>query len=157
MHLKKYADGNGFFGFFECEERYPIAQALLEAAQTWLTEQGLSGMRGPANPSMNDVAGLLVDGFDRYPALMMPYNPPYHEEFLCRYGFERAMTMYAYYIHYKYRKDLHRIERGVNLVHRRYPDLKLRTLDMSRFDAEAKAVLDIYNDCLVRKTGVTCP
>ena len=145
MHLQKYDDGVGFFGFFECVNDEAVARALLEAAADWLRKQGLSAMRGPANPSLNDTAGLLVDGFDSEPALMMPYNPPYYEELLMRCGFERVMTMWAYYIHKKY-VQIDKLKRGVELIKRRRPGLSLRPLDMNRFDEEAAAIRDIYND-----------
>ncbi|MFB3132899.1 MAG: hypothetical protein ACE10K_10305, partial [Rhodothermales bacterium] len=144
-HLKTFDDGVGFFGFFECEERYETAAALLEAACQWIRDQGLTSARGPANPSLHYTAGVLVDGFDREPSLMMPYNPPYYEDFLLRYGFDRAMTMWAYYIHEKYMK-MDRLRRGAELVYRRNPGLKLRTFDVSRFDEEALIVRDIYNE-----------
>src|SRR5690606_6469155 len=56
-HLKKYADGNGFFGFFETVEDYAVAEALPDAAAGWLRARGLTGVRGPTNPSMNDTSG----------------------------------------------------------------------------------------------------
>lgn len=145
MHLKKYEDGNGFFGFFECVEEYDVAAALFDAAANWLRTQGMTGVRGPANPSLNDTAGLLVDGFDREPSILMPYNPAYYEDFLLRYGFERVMTMWAYYVHKKY-VQIDKLRRGAQIVHRRNPGLTLRTLDMKRFNEEARTVLDIYND-----------
>ena len=145
MHLKKYDDGNGFFGFFECEERYETAAALFDAAAAWVREQGLTGIRGPANPTLNDTAGLLVKGFDRPPSILMPYNPAYYEEYLLRYGFERVMTMWAYYIYQKYVK-IDRLRRGAAIVHRRNPGLTLRTIDMKRFEEEARIVLDIFNE-----------
>lgn len=145
MHLKKYEDANGFFGFFECIDDYKVAEALLNTAAEWLREKGLTGMRGPANPSLNDTAGLLVGGFDAQPFILMPYNPPYYEDFLERYGFERAMTMWAYYVHKKY-VEFDRLKRGAALVKRRTPGLTLRTLNMDDFDQEARRVLDIYNE-----------
>lgn len=145
MHLEKHADGNGFFGFFESVEREDVAVALLEAACRWLSERGLSGVRGPANPSLNDVAGLLVRGFDREPSILMPYNPPYHEGYLLRFGFRRAMTMWAYYVHKKYVRT-EKLRRGVELVHRRNPGLRLRNLDMRRFEADTSAMFGIFND-----------
>lgn len=144
QHLRKYDDGVGFFGFFECVDDYGTAEALLHTAGTWLKGRGLHAMRGPANPSLNDTAGLLVDGFDQRPALLMPYNPPYHVDFLQRCGFERVMTMWAYYVHKKY-VDTQKLRRGTDLVYRRHPGLALRTLDMSRFEEEARAVRRIYN------------
>jgi GNAT superfamily N-acetyltransferase len=152
MHLQKHEDATGFFGFFECVDDYGVAEALLDAAADWLREQGLTRMRGPANPSLNDTAGLLVDGFDRRPSLLMPYNPPYHEDFLERYGFERAMTMWAYYLHKKYAKH-ERLQRGVELVKRRTPGLSLRTLDMDRLEEEVRTVRDIYNDAWADNWG----
>lgn len=152
MHLKKYQDGTGFFGFFECVEDYGVAERLFDAVAGWLRGKGLQAARGPANPSLNDVSGLLVDGFDRLPAILMPYNFPYYADFLERYGFERIMTMWAYYIHFKYR-NLERMKRGVELIRRRNPDLELRTIDMDRFDEEARTILDIYNDAWSENWG----
>ena len=151
-HLEKYADGNGFFGFFECADNQEAAFALFAAAEAWLAAQGLSGVRGPTNPTMNDICGLLVGGFDREPSVMMPYNPPYYAAFLEAYGFRRAMTMWAYYVHKKYvRTD--KLKRGIELLRRRHPTVTLRTVDMKRFDEDAKAILDIYNDAWSRNWG----
>ncbi|WP_457654702.1 hypothetical protein [Rhodocaloribacter sp.] len=152
MHLKKYDDGNGFFGFFEVVERYEVAEALLDAASDWLREQGMTGVRGPANPSLNDTAGLLVHGFDRRPSILMPYNPPYYVDYLDRYGFTRAMTMWAYYAHEKFVRT-EKLRRGVALVRRRNPTVTLRTIDMSRFDEEARIILDIYNEAWSENWG----
>ncbi len=152
MHLKKYNDGMGFVGFFECIDDYSVASALLDAATGWLRQRDLTGARGPTNPSMNDICGMLVDGFDRPPSIMMPYNPPYYPAFMEQYGFQRAMTMWAYYVHRKY-VDYAKLRRGVELVYRRNPTLSLRTLDMDRFDEDAQVVLDIYNDAWSRNWG----
>ncbi|MFB6248184.1 MAG: N-acetyltransferase family protein [Salinibacter sp.] len=152
MHLRTYEDATGFFGFFECVDDYAVAEALLDAATTWLRGQGLERVRGPANPSLNDTAGLLVDGFDREPAILMPYNPPYHEDFLGRYGFERSMTMWAYYVHKKY-CQFERLERGAELVKRRTPGLSVRSIDPDRFEEEARTIREIYNDAWAENWG----
>jgi hypothetical protein len=152
MHLEKYHDGNGFFGFFESIDDEAVATGLLDAAAAWLRGKGLTGVRGPTNPSMNDIAGLLVGGFDRPPSILMPYNWSYYERLLTHYGFTRAMTMWAYYIHYKYART-DRLKRGVEIIYRRNPGLKLRTLDMARFDEEARTVLHIYNDAWSHNWG----
>ncbi len=152
MHLKKYADNNAFFGFFETVDDYAVAEALLDAATGWLRERGYTGVRGPVNPSMNDTAGLLVEGFDREPTILMPYNPPYYVDFLKRYGFERAMKMWAYYVHEAYvNKD--KLRRGAEIVMRRNPGLSLRTLDESRFWEDADAILRIYNEAWSQNWG----
>jgi GNAT superfamily N-acetyltransferase len=145
MHLETYGDGVGFFGFFEAPDDYVVAEVLLDAASAWLRDRDLTHMRGPTNPSLNDTAGLLTQGFQREPAILMPYNPPYHEDLLVRYGFERVMTMWAYYVHKKYVK-VDKLRRGARIVRHRTPGLHLRTLDMDRFDRDARTILDIYND-----------
>lgn len=152
MHLETYDDGTGFFGFFECIDDYAVAEALLDAAASWVRGQGLTQIRGPANPSLNDTAGLLVDGFDREPSILMPYNPPYHEDFLVRYGFERAMTMWAYYVHKKY-CQFERLQRGVDIVKKRTPGLSVRTLDPDRFEEEARTIREIYNEAWAENWG----
>ena len=66
----------GFFGFFESENHPEVAASLLCAARAWLRARGAQIIRGPMNPSTNYECGLLVDGFDSSPQVMMPYNPP---------------------------------------------------------------------------------
>ncbi|MEM1118709.1 MAG: GNAT family N-acetyltransferase, partial [Bacteroidota bacterium] len=144
QHLAKYDDGNGFFGFFEAVEDYGVAEGLLDAASAWLAARGLTGVRGPANPTMNDVAGLLVDGFDRPPSILLPYNKPYYESFLQRWGFERAMTMWAFYVHEAY-INADRMARGAEIVRRRNPGVSVRSLDLSRFDDDVATAMEIYN------------
>ena len=145
MHLQKYNDNVGFFGFFECVNDENVSKALFEAAAAWLKGQGLVSMRGPVNPSMNDVAGLLVDGFDKQPSIMMPYNFDYYESLLTQFGFTRAMTMWAYYAHTKLLKT-EKMKRGSELIMRKWPSLSVRHLDMSNFEAETRLIMDIFNE-----------
>lgn len=70
----------GVFGFFECRNDREAAHALLGAARRKLAQEGMTFMRGPLNPSMNYICGLLVDGFELPPVIMMPWNPPYYAD-----------------------------------------------------------------------------
>ena len=151
-HLRKYNDEVGFFGFFECIENIEVARALFAAAATQLLEKGLTKMRGPTNPSMNDVSGMLVDGFDRMPSIMMPYNKSYYPDYLQTVGLTKAMTMWAYFIEQS-QEGMARLRKGLGLIQKRYPDLRLRKLDMSRFFEDAKIVLEIYNDAWEKNWG----
>ena len=152
QHLAKYADGNGFFGFFETVEDYAVAEALLDAAADWLRARGLTGVRGPTNPTMNDVAGLLVDGFDRPPSILLPYNHPYYAEYLERWGFEKAMTTWAFYVHEAYiNKD--RMARGAAIVQRRNPGITVRPLDPDHFERDVATAMRIYNEAWAENWG----
>jgi hypothetical protein len=86
----------GLFGFFECVSDFAIAQSLLNAAQEWLREQGMTRVRGPIDLSTHNNCLFLVDGFDSPPMVMMPYNPPYYLEYLERDGWQKAKDAYAY-------------------------------------------------------------
>jgi GNAT superfamily N-acetyltransferase len=94
--IAKEGQNIGFFGFFECIEDQAVADALLDAAETWLREQGMTLMRGPIDLSTHNNCLWLVDGFDSPPQIMMPYNPSYYEDFILARGGELAKTAYAY-------------------------------------------------------------
>ena len=144
-HLEKWDDGAGFFGFLEAEDDPEVFAALFQTAEGWLKARGLKSARGPVDPTMNDTAGLLVDGFDRPPSILMPYQPAYYKERIEALGYERAMTMWAYFVHDAYLDD-GRLRRGVEIVRRRHPDLRVRPLDMKRFDEEVATALRLYNE-----------
>lgn len=88
----------GVFGFFECRNDRPAAHALFAAARDWLAGQGMSFMRGPINPSTNYTCGMLVDGFDCPPAIMMPWNPPYYAELAESWHLRKEQDLFAYLI-----------------------------------------------------------
>jgi hypothetical protein len=75
-HNRRHEERRGFFGFFESENDPQIATGLFDAACDWLRAEGMTAVRGPANPSLNYECGLLVEGFDSPPTFMMTYNPP---------------------------------------------------------------------------------
>ncbi|GMQ82013.1 MAG: hypothetical protein BMS9Abin05_1452 [Rhodothermia bacterium] len=152
MHLKKYDDSVGFFGFFECEDDLNVAQKLFDTASDWLGAQGIQSMRGPVNPSLNDIAGLLVDGFERQPAILMPYNKAYYEQLLLDVGFERAMTMWSYYAHARFINE-ERLARGAKIVLTRNPSFTVRIIDMDNWESEARIMLDIFNDAWSENWG----
>ncbi len=98
MHNETHDDKVGFFGLFESVEDDQVAGALFEAAGGWLKERNMRIMRGPMSFSTHDECGLLVDGFETPPMVMMPYNPPYYEKLLADYGFKRNSDSYAFKI-----------------------------------------------------------
>src|SRR5262245_17800441 len=98
QHNQFHREDVGFFGFFEVENDPPAAEALVRTGREWLVARGAKTMRGPVNPSTNYECGLLVEGFDRKPAVMMPYNPPYYSVLLENCGLSKAMDLYAYYV-----------------------------------------------------------
>ncbi len=49
------------------------------------------------NPTVNDECGLLVDGFDTSPFVMMPYNPPYYLDLYEKHGLKTARDLFVLY------------------------------------------------------------
>jgi len=95
-HNHFHEEDAGFFGFFESIDDPGVAEALLTAARTWLLGRGAKVIRGPVNPSTNYECGMLVEGFQSPPLIMMPYNPPYYPLLMERVGLRRAKDLYAY-------------------------------------------------------------
>jgi GNAT superfamily N-acetyltransferase len=141
-HIKEHKENIGFFGFFECINNQSVANALFDAAKAWLRTQGVVAMRGPASPSVNDEYGLLVDGFDRRPCILMSYNPLYYGNLIEGYGLKKIKDLYAYYVE----RDTvltQRLERISNLVKKR-DGFTFRSLDMKNFDHEVKVIHNLY-------------
>ena len=87
----------GFFGFFESTDDVEVARAVMGAARKWLLERGARVIRGPVNPSTNYECGMLVDGFDSAPNVMMPYNSPSYPRMLEAVGLRKAKDLLAYW------------------------------------------------------------
>jgi GNAT superfamily N-acetyltransferase len=83
----------GWFGFLELEEDEDIAAALLDAVESWLRARGSERMVGPADFSMNDESGVLVEGFDLRPMVRQPWHPPYYQRLVEQAGMAKAMDL----------------------------------------------------------------
>jgi GNAT superfamily N-acetyltransferase len=95
-HNTTHNDKVGFYGFFECIDNQDVANQLFDTAGNWLKARGMDSMRGPENPSQNDEIGLLTEGFDSPPVILMTYNPEYYIKLTEGYGFTKAKELYAY-------------------------------------------------------------
>jgi len=93
----------GIWGFFECADDPEAAAALFSSAEEWALQKGMTFMRGPFNPSSNYEVGLLIEGFNYPPALMMPYNPPYYPGLVESCGFMKEKDLFAFLIDGDYR------------------------------------------------------
>ncbi len=151
-HNEFHGERSGFFGFFECAHDQEAASGLLATAEDWIREQGMDRVLGPVNPSTNEECGLLVHNFLSPPFVMMTYNPPYYMDLLSEAGYFKAKDLYAYWYHVG--KELpDRLRRIVAKVEAKETDLKVRPLDMKRFDAELDVVRLIYNEAWEKNWG----
>jgi hypothetical protein len=157
LHNEVFEDKVGFFGFFESIDDDGVAQALLDAASTWLRERDYEAIRGPENPSQNEEVGLLVDGFDKPPVILMTYNPQYYPGLLERAGFEKAQDLYAWDILTSiFDLDVQKLPRKFLRVAEKAQkrgDLVVRNIDMKRFDEEVELVKKVYNEAWEQNWG----
>ena len=143
LHNSFHGENIGFFGFFESVNDRIVSAAMFDTARDWLRSKGVTAMRGPASPSMNDECGLLIEGFEESPTVMMPYNPPYYADLFEAYGLRKVMDLYAYAL-YKDRVELGKILRLAEVVRRRQ-SLQIRSIDMKNFRRDVGIVKEIYN------------
>lgn len=146
LHNEFHGDRVGFFGFFETERDETVARALVEAAADWLRARGFDTLRGPASFSTNDECGLLVDGFETPPVLMMPHNPPWYADLLAAAGFRPAKDLLVYQGGSLERvvPTPERLSRGVELIRQRH-GLTLRPLRRDDFAGEVERIKRLYN------------
>jgi len=141
-HERVHRDGAGFFGFFESRPDPAVARALLDAAAGWLRERGCRLMRGPVSPSINDEAGLLVDGFDTPSVIMMPHNPPCYPGLVEGAGLEGVKDLLAF--ESTSTRLPERLVAATGLLERRH-GIVTRSIEMRRFEAEVAVVQRLFN------------
>lgn len=143
----------GFFGFFDCINDKAVSKALFAEGEKWLKAQGVTAVRGPANPSSNHVYGLLTDNFDKMPSIMMPYNYAYYMGLIEDYGFGKVKDLLAFWrtknekFSPLFEKIVARAARGKGLT--------LRRLNLKNLKEEAKIIRKIYNDAWAENWGHT--
>ena len=140
----------GFFGLYECERDAEASHALFTAAAEWLKVRGLSVMRGPTNLTTNDVVGLLVEGFEEDPAILMPYNPPYYAEQFDAFGLSKVKDLFALEVRAEeYKGQLDKLASKLLLRGR----ITVRPVNLRRWNQELAFVRDCYNKAWAHNWG----
>lgn len=150
-HNEVHEDKVGFWGFFECIHDQVVANALFDAAASWLRKRGLDTMRGPVSPSMNDQCGMLTRGYDSPPVFLMLYNPPWYNDLVMGYGHRVGQELLAWYIDQEL-IDIGRLRRIAEHVMKR-EQLRVRILDMKAFDRDIAIIRDLYNKAWEKNWG----
>jgi len=151
-YINFHKEKMGFFGFFECLEDYTIAENLLNKAMEWLKGEGMEKMVGPMNPSTNDELGILIEGFDSSPYILMTYNPKYYIYFMERYGLTKQMDFFAYLIEIE-KAPLKKLEKAAEKIRERNPGIKIRQAKLKDWENEVENVRTIYNNAWENNWG----
>ena len=144
LHNQHHNDKVGFFGFFECVNDQQTANMLFDSAKQWLREKGFNTMRGPANPSSNDEYGLLIEGFNDSPRILMTYNPEYYISLCENYGLVKAKDLNAFKLETDKVLSSEKLKRVADIARQR-SGLKISQIDMKKFDSELNKVKYVYN------------
>ena len=150
-HNSFHGENCGFFGFFDCEDRQETADALFAAAAKYLKAMGMEALRGPVNPSTNETCGMLAEGFDSDPMIMMPYNPPYYLDLASGAGFVKAKDLLAFRVDpaIGFGKRFEKIVARMN----RSGAVKLELVDIKKLAQAIADIKDIYNGAWEKNWG----
>lgn len=152
-HDSYHGERQAAFGFFEAQSADATA-ALVAAAERWGRERGARVMRGPMNFTTNDDCGLLIRGFEEPPTILMPYNPPSYSSWLEAAGLRKIKDLFAFKVPIPESPvaEIEKVARIAQKARDRY-HVRVRAMNMKRFDQELQHVKDIYNSAWEKNWG----
>jgi GNAT superfamily N-acetyltransferase len=143
--LEQMGEGTGQWGMFELVDGETEAgPALLATAEQWLRDRGMSRALGPISLSIWDEPGLLIDGFADPPTAMMGHHRPSYRAIVEAAGNVKARDLYTYAL--DIRVPLEPLARRLIAAGQRSSRVRIREIDLSRFDEEARTLLNLLND-----------
>jgi len=150
-HLECHDNATGHFGYIDACDSPDVFKALLTAAEQWLVKRGMRKIVGPFDLSINEESGLLVDGFDTPPMIAMTHACPYHGQHLEAAGYEKVKDLQAFLVDISDKRN----ERLDRMLQKSAGSEKItiRPLNMSRYDEELEAVMDVFCDAWSENWG----
>lgn len=133
----------GHFGLLEATTE-AVMGALLADAESWLRERGVTRVVGPYSLSVNDESGLLVEGFETPPRLMMNYAPRWYGPALEAHGYAKAKDLCGFLLDLE--RDLPEGALRIAARAKAVPNFSERRLRLDRFEEEVRNVGAIFND-----------
>ncbi len=142
----------GLFGYYECPRDEGASRLLLDAARDWLASRGMLAMRGPWS-FVSQEWGSVVEGFSPPPVVMAPYNPDYYNQHYRAYGLIKVKDLMVYEADAARGYTIpERILTLTDRVAERY-GVRVRPLDMNRFEQEIDAIIALSNESLAENWG----
>ena len=154
LHNERHRDNVAMFGFFEAEDS-AATQALTKTIEDWARARRRSSLRGPINPSLNESAGLLIDGFDTDPMLMMPHNPREYATFLEAAGYQKVKDLFAWLYDVGHDPPPTVVRLAERL--RTREGIVVRPLRLAEFTREVERLRAIYCDAWNQNWGFVAP
>jgi hypothetical protein len=149
LHRERYGPDTGHFGLLEGIESAEVFAALTNTAEEWLASRGARQISGPFNFSINQECGILVEGFETPPVVMMPHSRKWYAPLLEEQGYRPLRDLLAYWVNVDFE-----VPRFMSaLVERFSGPVCLRVLNRSRFSDEMELLRDIFNDAWSNNWG----
>jgi hypothetical protein len=143
--LEHMGEGTGNWGMFEVlDSEKEAGPALIATAEEWLCERKMTRALGPISLSIWDEPGLEIQGFTDPPTAMMGHHRPAYEAQIEGAGYAKAKDLYCYAL--DIRVPLEPLAQKLIQSGTRSSRIRLRQVDKSRFDEEARIILNLLND-----------
>ncbi|RKQ71552.1 hypothetical protein DES40_0877 [Litorimonas taeanensis] len=152
-HDEHCNDNAGFFGYLDCAVTEGLTETLLKSAEDWLISKGRQQMIGPAQWSVNEECGLLIEGFDTPPVVMMPYGRPDYKTAYESFGLLKATDMFAFQADLSAGYPRSKFLQSLLNYADKNKSITWRSLDMSKFRQEVDLIMDIFNDAWSENWG----
>ncbi len=149
IHLAQYGDSMGYFGLLEAQDDPAVFQALFDTALAWLREEGMQRVRGPMNLHVNEEVGLLVEGFDTPPYVLMGHARRWYGDAVEAAGLRPVKNLLAY----KIRPDFEAPRVMLRLAERVSDQVVVRSVRRGELHADAQIMLEIFNDAWQENWG----
>ena len=149
-HLRIHQDNAGFFGFFDTLDDQEVASALVAAAEEWLVGHGMTVMRGPFSLSINEETGMLVEGFDSPPTIMMSHHHSYQEALAEGAGLQKVKDCYGW--KYDVVAAPARAQKAWEAINS-LPEVRFRSVSPRSLKKEVRDILDVFNDAWQHNWG----
>jgi hypothetical protein len=149
LHQQRYQDDTGYFGLIEAGDDGDLFARLFATAEDWLRQQGMRRVRGPYNLGVNEEVGLLVEGFETPPYIMMGHGKPWYHRRVVEQAYAPVQDMFAYMVD----TDFEAPDVMLRLAARVSDKVKIRPLRRKHLAEEAEIMRDIFNDAWQNNWG----
>lgn len=138
-----FGPGTGCFGLFEAEDA-TTARALINTAEGWLRNQGMTRVVGPVSLSIWEEPGLLIEGHDHPPTVMMGHHRRVYRDWIEAAGFAPVKQLVTYELDIT--QPFPPLVQRVIALGEKNPRIVIRPVNKAKFDQEAATILAILND-----------
>lgn len=150
LHREYYGADTGHFGMLDAIDDPNVFAALFAAAETWLREHGARQISGPYSFTINEECGLLVEGFERPPSMMMGHGARHYAAHVETQGYTPAKDLLAYWMSTSGLEFTPTMKRMMDRWRER---IHLRPMRRDRFNEELETLRDIFNDAWSNNWG----